>query len=60
MHWITDETKPSDLAASMVFLQLGEDAGAIALDQDANKPTVHDVATYAADLAGDSAYTIGC
>jgi hypothetical protein len=42
-----------------VFLQLGEDAGAIALDQEANKPTVNDVATYAADLAGDSAYTIG-
>jgi hypothetical protein len=27
MHWITDETKPSDLADSMVFLELGEDAG---------------------------------
>ena len=44
-HWITDETKPSDLADSMIFLQLGEDAGALALDQDANKPTVNDVAT---------------
>ena len=42
-----------------MFLQLGEDAGAIALDQDANKPTMNAVATYAADLAGDSAYTIG-
>jgi hypothetical protein len=60
MHWITNETKTSDFAGTMAFLQLGEDAGAIALDQYANKPIADDVATYNADLAGDGGYTAGC
>jgi hypothetical protein len=59
-HWITDETKPGELQATFAFLQLGEDAGAIALDQYENKPIANDVATYNADLSGDGAYTVGC
>jgi hypothetical protein len=59
-HWITDETQTTDLKATFAFLQLGEDAGAIALDQYSHLPLALDVATYDNDLAGDSAYTVGC
>ena len=60
-HWITNETKGgTDLQAVTAYLQLGEDAGAVALDQLEHKPTATDIATYNADLAGDSALTVGC
>jgi hypothetical protein len=59
-HWITNETRPDNLAATMAFLQLGEDAGAVALDQLQHLPMASDIVTYTTDLAGDGAYTVGC
>jgi hypothetical protein len=62
MHWISAETAASpDLQATFAFLQLGEDAANIALDQHMKKPTLaSDLATYHTDLDTYSGYVANC
>jgi hypothetical protein len=62
MHWISAETAASpDLQATFAFLQLGEDAANIALDQCMKKPArANDIATYHTDLDTYSRYVANC
>lgn len=61
MHWITAETIPgASLHTVFQYLQLGEDAGTVALDQAEGKPATNDIAVYNSDFAGDSPLTAGC
>jgi hypothetical protein len=63
-HWISAEAAASpDLQTTVAFLQLGEDAANVALDQDLKKSSstlANDIATYHTDLASYRVYVAGC